>query len=143
MKMAVAVLLVAPLCVTPAEAAAPCLLIIYGGPLQKPALLSDRGEIFKIFTSTPNEADLDLNERPFFELALFWGPVWNAYVNEGKPLDKLRPEDTDQKGRLYPAIGDKPAVITTGSMVKRIPSDGLRFLERSGLPTRLRVASSR
>jgi hypothetical protein len=143
MKMAIAVLLTALLCVTSLEAAAPRLLMIYGAYLQKPVLLSDGAEIFKIFTSTPNETDLDLKEQPFFELALFWGPVWNAYVNDGKPLHKVRPEDTDQKGRLYPAFGDKPAVITCGSMVKRIPSAGLLFLERSGVPTRLPVASGR
>jgi hypothetical protein len=143
MKMAVTVSLIALLSVAPLEAAAPRLMIVYGVPLQKPVLLSDWGEIFKMFTSTPYETGLNLDGRPFFEVALFWGPEWNDYVNEGKPLDKLRPEDGNQKSRLYPAFGDKPAVIGAAPMVKRIPAESLRFLERSGVPVRLTVPDGR
>jgi hypothetical protein len=53
MKLAVTVLLVALLCAIPLKAAVPRLLMVYGEPLQKPVLLSDWGEIFKMFTSTP------------------------------------------------------------------------------------------
>jgi len=141
MKVAVAVSLVALLCVTRLEAAAPRLLMVYGASLQKPVLLSDWGEIFKMFTSTPAETDVNLNDRPFFELALFWGPDWNAYVNDGKPLDMLLPEDANQKGRFYPAFGDNPAVISAGATLKRIPPESVRFLERYGIPARLLVTS--
>ncbi len=141
--MAVAVLLAALLCVTSLEAAAPRLLMVYGASFQKPVLLSEWGKIFKMFTSTPAETDVNLNDRPFFELALFWGPEWNAYVNDGKPLDKLRPEDANQKGRFYPAFGDNPAVISAGPMVKQIPPESVSFLEHYGIPTRLPVASGR
>jgi hypothetical protein len=139
MKIAVTVLFVVLLCVVSLEAAAPRFLMIYGRPLQKPVLLSDWGEIFKVFTSTPAETKVNLNDRPFFELALFWGPAWNAYVRDGKPLDKLRPEDANQKGRFYPAFGDKPAVISAGPTVKQVPAESLRFLERHGIRTRLPV----
>jgi hypothetical protein len=93
-----------------------------------------------MFTSTPAETNGNLNDRPFFELALFWGPGWNAYVNDGESLDKLSSED-GQKGRLYPAFGGNPAVISFGLTVKQIPQESLRFLERYGVPTRLPVPS--
>jgi len=101
--------------------------------------LSDWGEIFKMFTSTTAETNVNLNDRPFFELALFWGPEWSAYVDSGKFLDKLRPEDANQKGRFYPAFGDKPAVISAGPTVKQVPAESLRLLERYGIHTRLPV----
>jgi len=141
MKFAVTVSLVALLSFTSLEAAAPRLLMVYGGPLQNGVLLRDWGEIFKMFTSAPSETNVNLNDRPFFELALFWGREWNDYVNDGKPLDKLRPEDANQKGRFYPAFGDKPAVISAGRTVKQVPAESLRFLERYGIPTRLPVSS--
>jgi hypothetical protein len=140
MKLAVTVLIVLMLAVvSPLEAAAPRLLMVYGAHLQKPVLLSDWGEIFKMFTSTAAETNVNLADRPFYELALFWGPEWNVYVNDGKPLDKLRPEDANQKGRFYPAFRDKPAVISAGPTVKQVPAESLRFLERSGIRTRVPV----
>jgi hypothetical protein len=138
MKLAVtSALLICLLCSSALEAAAPRLLIVYGKPLQKPVLLDDAREIFKMFTSTPTETGVNLNDRPFLELGMFWGPQWNDYINDGNPPDKLQPEDANQHGRLYPAFGDSPAFISFGSTGKPIPAESLKFLEHSGIPARL------
>src|SRR5688572_7614803 len=97
-------LLLAVAVVCPVEAAAPRLLIVHGKPLKKPVLLSDWREIFKLITTSTESAGMssrELEGRPYLELALFWGPDWARYVDEGNPLDKLRPEDANQNGWFY------------------------------------------
>jgi hypothetical protein len=144
MKLAIAsALLIVLVSSSALQAAAPRLLIIYGNSLREPVLLQDWGEIFKMFTSTPAETGLSLKDRPFLEIAMFWGPEWSDYVNKGKPLDKIRPQDANQQGRFYPAFGDSPALISFGPTVKRIALESLQFLDRSGVLTRLALSTNR
>src|SRR5262245_39344839 len=79
------------------DAAVPRLLMIHGALLREPVLLSGWKEIHLLFYAPkPQSRSIpfeELRNRPFFELALFWGLDWVRYVEEGKPLKKLRPED--------------------------------------------------
>jgi hypothetical protein len=127
--------------VCPVEAAAPRLLIVHGKPLKKPVLLSDGREIFKLITMSTESAGItskELKDRSYMELALFWGPDWVRYVDEGKPLDKLTPEDANQHGWFYPASAEAEAVIwINGSSINRVSEEGLKILAQHGIPTRL------
>src|SRR5262249_44835633 len=103
-----------------AEAAWPRLLMAYGSPLTKPIVIDDALGIVQIFEGS-HDINAPLSDRPYLNLALLWGLDWNRYVDEGKALDQLRPEDAKNlsgpsdgvpiAGRLYPACGDLPAVI--------------------------------
>lgn len=80
-----------------------------------------------------------LAERPFLNLALFWGPDWQDYVDSGE-LSSLQANQANQYGRFYPAVGDLPPVITldgSGQPPRVLGSDGIVVLERHGIPIRL------
>jgi hypothetical protein len=99
--------------ITPAEAAAPRIMLWYGGLLPHPVILSNWTEdgYFAITGEEPTVTPEELEKRPYIQVALFWGPEWSQYIDAGKPLSALRPEDANQHGRFYPAFGNAPAVI--------------------------------
>ena len=133
---------------SPAEGAYPRLLMVYGAPLTRPLVVEDPRDIVKVFAQTGESVDRsDLNGRPYFQLALFWGDVWNRYMNEGKSASALKPEDVTPFenipiwGRFYPACADLPALMTlteAGSEairdIMRLSADGLKVLEKLGVP---------
>jgi hypothetical protein len=122
--------------------------MVYGAPLTHPLVVEDPKEVVKVFARTGEALDgNDLNRRPYFELALFWGDVWNKYMDEGKPASALKPEDLTPfanipiRGRLYPACGDLPAQITLTDPSNqavwetwRLSAEGLKVLEKLGVP---------
>ena len=133
---------------SPAEAAFPRLLMVYGAPLARPLVVEDPQEIVKVFVGTSEAVDRnDLDRRQYFELALFWGNDWNRYMDEGRPASALKTEDVTPfsnipiRGRLYPACGDLPAQITLTEVDSqairnkwRLSPDGLKVLEKLGVP---------
>ena len=79
---------------TPAEAAAPRLVMIYGKQLPKPIILADWQENMRLMAAITEQARVtpeELKRRPYLKLAFFWGLEWVRYVDQGKPIDKLRP----------------------------------------------------
>lgn len=148
---------------TRTEAVAPRLVMVYGNPLPKPividanteklferqGLVSIDGKIVDL-SHTNDFAPDDMKNRPYLTLALFWGSEWVRYVQEGKPLDQLRPEDAERttptpasRGKFYPACGDRSAAISlytgispAGYTFKRLPDDALKVLEGFGVPIR-------
>ena len=136
-------LLVAGAAVRPAAAAAPRLLMIYGGPLAKPVILDNWAENGSVFgDEMPTIKPADLEGRPYLKLALFGGPRWRDYVDAGKPLDALRPEDANQHGRFYPPFGGAAPLITLDSIpgpgwpVRRVEPRGIAMLVRHDIPMR-------
>src|SRR6185295_18299053 len=95
-------------------------LMIYGETAARPIVVDDALGIVKIFDAGADFEKSSLKDRPYLNLALFWGQDWNKYIDTGK-LDQLRPEDvkhlsgpTDDvpiRGKLYQSCGDAPAVI--------------------------------
>lgn len=127
----------------PAQAAAPRLVMVSGALLAKPVLLSDWGEITRLYGMLFN-GPAALSElrggRPSLQLALFWDAnAWEPYVRDGR-LGSLRPEQADQFGRFYPAVPDGPALVElpgVGTWPKRVSSQALAILARHGVPVRL------
>lgn len=98
----------------PAAAAAPWLLLVYGGGLVEPVIIADwyENHEFLLATSDPTSVpSTELAGRPYFSLALFWGPEWAGYAERGGSLAALRPEQANQRGRFHPAYGDRQAIL--------------------------------
>ena len=127
----------------PARAAAPRLLMVSGAPLASPILLSDwdeLGTLTGLLSSGPAAPSDPLGGRPSLRLAMFWDAgIWEPYVREGR-LGSLRPEQANQFGRFYPAVGGRPALVDlpwVGTWPKRVGPDALAILGRHGVPTQL------
>jgi len=129
----------------PVEAAAPRLILVYGPPLAQPVVLDDWQENLTLMVAATEDAGLPadkLRGRPYFRLAFFWGQEWAAYVDAGKPVGALRPEQGNQAGRFYPAIGDAGPALTfdsipgPGPLIRRLEQAGVAVLARHGIPTR-------
>jgi hypothetical protein len=79
---------------TTADAAYPRLLMVYGKSLAKPIVVENALDVVKVIEHTSDGTSVNgLEDRPYLELALFWGNEWNRYMDEGKPSNQLRPED--------------------------------------------------
>ena len=133
-----------------ADAAYPRLLMVYGKSLAKPIVVENAPDVVKVIDHKRDGAGVNGPEdRPYLELALFWGNEWNRYMYEGKPASQLRPEDVTPfdnipiRGRFYPICIDSPAQITltevngtrTHSMWRVSPA-GLKVLEDLGVPVK-------
>jgi hypothetical protein len=96
------------------NAAAPRLILISGPLLKRPILIENWDQNARIMggindrVRAQSEVPVD---RPFYELALFWGLEWVQYVNDGRPLAALKPEQATQHARFYPAFGAAPALV--------------------------------
>jgi hypothetical protein len=79
--------------VIPVYAAAPRIILVSGAPLLKPVLMSDWEENLRFmgaFTDDVISQMVAPTERSYISLALFWGPDWEAYGREGKPMRETR-----------------------------------------------------
>jgi hypothetical protein len=116
------------------------MIMASGTALAEPILISDWESACELYASffagTP--VDVRLEDRPAIRLGLFWNSrVWEPYLHD---LGELRPEQADQVGRFYPAIGDEPAVVALpgyGEWPKAVNEVGLRVLEARGIAVRL------
>lgn len=72
----------------PAAAAPPRLIVIHGPPLAQPVVLSDRRANLRLIQGPETDArPEDLAERPFYELAFFWGN--GQVVSHRFPLERI------------------------------------------------------
>lgn len=140
----------------PAEAAAPRLLMVYGPPLARPVLLTEWAQNGTVLGALLDADQVDgalsrLAVRPYLDLALRWGTAWDAHVRAGKPLAELRPEQANQRGRLFPATAGGAALILLENLggnavaspwaVSRLTPAGEAILARHGVTVRGGVAS--
>ena len=145
----VAMLLLVFLGLVTADGAIPRVLMVHGGILRRPIVVDDWPAMFQILDSAAPETTEPKN-RPYLDLALFWGTEWIRYVENGGRLDRLRPADAKPwfnlptRGRFYPACGSSPAVITitpvppdTRPGMWRVSDGGLSVLKRFGVPMRV------
>jgi hypothetical protein len=128
---------------TLALAAAPRLIMVSGATIERPVLLSDADEVVDFYSSFFRGTAVDrasLEKRPSLRLGLFWdNGLWEPYVRDGR-LGELRPEQANQVGRFYPAVGDKPALVDVpgyGRWPKLADAQALGILARHGVPVRL------
>lgn len=131
------VMLTAAAAAVPAHAAAPRHILITGPELKRPAVLSTWNENLRLFTvllSAKRPKAGWQRDRPRYGLALFWG------VPARPPTD---PDQANQHGWFYPAIGGRRAVVelvVDGQDPRRVaPTEALRILARHGVPTRVRL----
>ena len=98
-------------------AAGPRLILISGGGLERPIVLSDWQEnmsFLQQLTTPQGPEPRQLAARPFLNVSLFWGPQWDEYLRDGRPLSELRPEQANQHGRFYPAVSGAAAATVAG-----------------------------
>jgi hypothetical protein len=87
--------------------------------------------------------DADLRERPYVEMAYFWGREWAPDRIERSHTAKVEPQQANQHGRFYPAYGNAEALVTfdpvpgSGPSKRRITEEGLVILTKYGIPTRM------
>ncbi len=128
-----------------AEAAALRSILVYGGGLPSPLILSDWNANADVLLGDPIFLwPGELDGRPYLDLALFWGPEWNAYLARGEPIETLRPEQANQHGRFYPLAGDSPPIITLDnpSSARVVSNAGLQALAQARVSTRIELPPS-
>ncbi len=108
---------------TPAHAAAPRLVFVYGDLLAQPVVLDDWWENLALLLGNEGPTEItDLDGRPYLDLAFFWGPAWDQYVRDGQPLEALMPTQANQFGRLYLRSGGLPPLVAVnGVRLKSTP----------------------
>ena len=107
-------------------------LLFYGGSLPKPVIVSGAdAATFNNVTARASIAAGELDNRPYLQVALFWGTRADP-ANNGARLEELKPEMAWQHGRFYPAVKGKPALLLTTELTKHaqaapLPSNGSAF----------------
>ncbi len=134
---------------TPALAAAPRVMLVYGPPLTRSIILQDWDENLRLMQAVAEDAaatSQELKQRPFLSVALFWGMSWGQYLQQGKPLAVFRPERANQCARFYPAYGRAHPLWVFrsipgpyASLIRRVSPAGIAILARYGVPVRLAV----
>ena len=97
-------------------------LMFYGGSLPKPVIVS--GADAATFNNVTERASIpagELENRPYLQVALFWGTRADP-ANNGARLEDLKPEMAWQHGRFYPAANGKPALLLTTELTKHAQS---------------------
>lgn len=138
-------------------AAGPRFILVTGTLLERPAVLDNWQENMDLMSAVTNPSSAGpaaLANRPFYQLALFWGAEWVQYINEGRPVAPVKPEQGNQQARFYPVVGAAPALFVFEDMpgplgngaritglVRSVGQEGLSLLARHGL--RVRIESSR
>jgi hypothetical protein len=136
---------------SPAAYAAPWAIIAHGRLLPQRVVIADWYENHRLMLASPapgtSTASSALSGRPSVDLALFWGPEWAHLEKTPAAAVDLRVEQANQRGRLYLATGEAPAILVLygGSMIEALSGplmarivapDGLKMLEAHGIPVR-------
>lgn len=99
---------------TPARLAAPEIILFYGRALPRQIAIATWQENQLILldgarrrnVDAPNHrASVTLDQRPYLEVALFWGSSWRELAHNSAALARLRPSQANQTGRYYPRHG--------------------------------------
>jgi len=98
----------------------PTVLMFYGGPLKAPIVLSGADSVAVGDAFRPPRFDEARNasamgNRPFVNVACFWGPPQNPAIN-GVAMADLKPEMASQHARFYPATKTQPPAVFLTSL---------------------------
>jgi len=135
------------------SAAGPRLILVTGALVERPAVLENWEDNVRLMGAVANPASVGpgtLVDRPFYSLALFWGPEWAEYMNDGGSVAAVKPEQASQHARFYPAVGAAPALfvfedqpgaaghgVRIAGLVRAIDRPGLDVLAKAGLRVRM------
>jgi hypothetical protein len=115
------------------DLAAPRIIMLYGGALDRRLYLTRFPENLQFMSAVAEPATLTrdaLRGRPFIEVALYWhGPTWEPYATDTALLKTLRPE-AGQPARLYLGKGRLPPLFDYYSAGV---NSGLRTIDPAGL----------
>jgi hypothetical protein len=133
-----------------ADAAAPWLIIVDGSALGEPVVLDDWNENAALMSGIATRADMalhDLEQRPYFDVALFWGPDWQSVSGDGEAINRLDAGQANQHGRFYPATPTEPAVFSLnatsssgGGTLRWVAPGALEVLGSRGIPVQIGVS---
>jgi hypothetical protein len=128
------------------QSAAPWIVIISGSLVKQGVILDRWEQNLRFMLAVKDGVDIDpgsLIGRPHLDLSLYWGPDWKKYMEQSGRPETLSPNQSNQRGRFYPAVGSNPAVVELDSSQTRAPryrsvsADGLMLLTNLGVPTRV------
>lgn len=112
----------------PASAATPRLIVIEGGILSEPILLTDWNENLALMTGRSGLFQQPDESRPHVDVLEYW---LNSLPADLSPSSKLG--DPQARYPFYPATPNSPAVL--GGYIAE--QKALDILERHGVPTRI------
>ena len=134
--------------VTAATAAAPRHIIVSGRLVERPVVLSDWDENFRLLHALADGrrarawALCGLRVRPRLRLTLFWR--WTE--SKPPPTKPSEANDYDQVGWLYPAFRGRPALVhmsLRGDLAPRIlTTRAAEIFARHGVPVRTRTSAA-
>jgi hypothetical protein len=96
------------------HAAFPRLVMVSGGALKAPVVMTDWDvtvELLRNLGASKPIPVAQLEGRPFLHVSMFWGPQWLKFMDDRRAVTSLRHEHGNEFGRLYPAVGNQPAVL--------------------------------
>jgi hypothetical protein len=127
----------------PVRFAAPEIMIFHGRGLAKPVAIASWQENQTILVSGERRINVDqsagrsvtpLRQRPYLEIALFWGTGWRQLAQSRGALDSLSPSRADQRGRYYPRHHGAAAQIVLNGVPRVLSDSALAILRRHGVP---------
>ena len=108
--------------------AAPEIVMLHGGSLRERVVIADWSTNHRLLAGLVPQASVPesvLRNRPYFDVALFWGTEWKSHSESPERLRSLQPTQGNQFARLYPAHGKAPALFVfragLAGMVPRAP----------------------
>lgn len=115
--------------------AAPRIIVLYGGPLEKPVYLTNWYENLQFMLSSTERATLrpgDVDTTGAIRVAMFWyGPAWEEYARNAQRLPELLSlTHKAQLGSLYLAGSGAPSFLNYHSA---LASAGLRVIDGAGI----------
>jgi len=123
--------------------AAPGVIVLSGGPLRTPIVLSNWIENQKLMmaaATTVSIPDSALAHRQKVDVEMFWGAEWSHYASTPDSLALLRRVREAQRGAYYPAAHRKPAIWVFGpagpmpASERLLSSEGIAILRAHRVP---------
>jgi hypothetical protein len=158
-----AAVLAVALTTAPVRAQWPTVLMFYGGPLKAPVFVTGEDSVaiapaFRPYAGggIPAKSAASMEDRPFINVACFWGTAADPAANGTRNLADLTPAMAWQHARFYPASRGNPAVVFVTGLEKKVArgpampvpaaseqyflngplsTDALTVLRRLGIPT--------
>jgi len=128
---------------TPVRFAAPEIMLFHGRGLARPVAVATWQENHTILLEgerrvnvdpAGNRSALPLDQRPYLDIALFWGNWWRPIAQNRTALDTLRASRANQTGRYYPRHRGAAAQIVLNGVPRPLSDSALAVLRRHGIP---------
>jgi hypothetical protein len=116
------------------DAIGPSVLMFYGGTLTAPVFVTgaDANQFGDLLAPSKVTAK-DIEGRPYFKVAVFWGTQSNP-TGLGVKMADLKPEMAWQHGKYYAAAGSKPPVLVVTAMHQKVNQRVPDFSDAASFP---------